>query len=295
MQEEIIEIGYAKINLHLDVTGMLNDGYHAISTVMQTISLHDKITISEIEKSTDAPRFSISCNIKEIPCDERNLAFRAALLFCKKTGINMSAHIDIEKNIPVAAGMAGGSADGAAVLRGLNRAAGYPLTTEELCSLASHLGSDIPFCVVGGTKFADGRGDILQDIPPMPDCFIVVACEGEGVSTPWGYKLLDTTYNGFENNTYTPKDTAPLLDAMSSGSIKSVAKNLYNIFEAPVLAHRPIAASVKDALLSSGALGAMMSGSGPSVFGIFDSEATASSAAETLAKKGYKPYICRPI
>lgn len=295
MQEEIIEIGYAKINLHLDVIGMLNDGYHAVSTVMQTISLCDKITISEIEKNTEIPHFTISCNIKEIPCDGRNLALRAALLFCEKTGICMSSHIDIEKNIPMAAGMAGGSTDGAAVLRGLNRATGYPLTTEELCELGAMLGADVPFCIVGGTKYADVRGNVLHDFPKMPDCFIVTACEGEGVSTPWGYELLDATYNNFSESTYTPKSISTLQSALTNGDIKEAAKNIYNIFEAPVLSRRPVAADVKATLLSAGALGAMMSGSGPSVFGVFDSEKTAANAAKALSAKGYKPYICRPV
>ena len=295
MKDIVIEKAYAKINLHLDVTGKRADGYHTVSTVMQSVSLCDVITISDIKKADEEPRFSVSCSLSGVPCDGRNLALRAALLFCAETGIHLSAHIDIEKNIPMSAGMAGGSTDGAAVLRGLNRATGSPLSAEELCQLGARLGADLPFCIVGGTKYADGRGDILHGFPTMPDCVIVAACEGEGVSTPWGYRLLDVTYNDFSEGAYTPRDVTQLKNALSDGSVKDVARNLYNIFEAPVLAHSPVAARVKELLLSSGALGAMMSGSGPSVFGIFDSDADAERAAKALSEQGFTPYTCRPV
>ena len=294
MKDKIIEKAYAKINLHLDVTGLRPDGYHSVTTVMQSLSLCDVLTISDI-KITDKTSFSLSCNKEGVPCDESNLAIRAARLFCKRVGISLSAHIDIEKNIPMAAGMAGGSTDGAAVLRGLNKATDEPLSTEELCELGSKLGADLPFCIVGGTRYADGRGDILRDFPKMPDCSILVVCEGEGVSTPWGYRLLDTTYNNFSDGAYTPKDVSALQNALTKGDIYAVANNIYNIFEAPVLAHRPVAAKVKEILAASGAIGAMMSGSGPSVFGIFDSDNRLNQAAKALSDQGFTPYICRPV
>ena len=295
MKEPVIEKAYAKINLHLDVTGLREDGYHDVCTVMQSVSLCDVITISNIKKSNTDPNFSVSCNAEGVPCDESNLAVRAAHLFCHSAGISLSGHINIEKHIPMAAGMAGGSTDGAAVLRGLNKATGEPLSTAELCALGATLGADIPFCIVGGTKYADGRGDILRDFPKMPDCSILVACEGEGVSTPWGYRLLDTTYNNFSDGAYTPKDISALQDTLVSGDIYAVANNIYNIFEAPVLAHRPVAAKAKDILIASGAIGAMMSGSGPSVFGIFDTDDRLNQAAKALSDQGFKPYICRPV
>ena len=293
MKDKIIEKAYAKINLHLDVTGILPDGYHAVSTVMQTVSLCDIITLSDIRITEEAPCFSVGCNIAGVPCDERNLAVRAALLFCEKTGISLAADIHIEKSIPMAAGMAGGSADGAAVLRGLNRAMELPLTTEELCALGASLGADIPFCIVGGTCYADGRGDILHGFQKMPDCAIVVACEGEGVSTPWAYRLLDSTFDNF--TAYTPKDISPLRSALTGGSVIDTAKSIYNIFETPVLAQRPVAARIKSLLLSEGAAGAMMSGSGPSVFGIFEDGDTAKNAARVLTEQGYTAHICRPV
>ena len=295
MKKRVVERGYAKINLHLDVSGILPDGYHAVTTVMQSISLYDEITVSDICHTEGASDFTVSCNVEGVPCDARNLAHKAAMLFCQRTGLSLSAHIDIRKNIPMAAGMAGGSTDGAAVLRGLNLAVGSPLSDEELCSLAAQLGADLPFCIVGGTRLADGRGDILHSFPKMPPCTLVVACEGEGVSTPWAYRLLDTTYKNFTEGAYTPMAIDKLRKAMADGSVRDTAGAIYNIFETPVLAERPVAANIKKILLSSGALGAMMSGSGPSVFGIFDSEEGARGAASALEVKGYRAYICVPV
>ncbi|MBE6667428.1 MAG: 4-(cytidine 5'-diphospho)-2-C-methyl-D-erythritol kinase [Ruminococcaceae bacterium] len=288
------EKGYAKINLHLDITGRLEGGYHAVATVMQTVTLCDEITIEDI-KHSDVPSFEISCNKPDVPCDERNLAYKAALLFCEASGVNVSAKIHIEKNIPMAAGMAGGSTDGAAVLRGLNKAFGEMLSTERICEIGSRLGADVPFCVVGGTAYADGKGDVLHVLPNMPRCYILVACEGEGVSTPWAYKLLDGIYSDFnENSGYEPKDIGGLLDSLNLGDKARIAAEMYNIFEAPVLAERPVARKVKALMMEGGAVNAMMSGSGPSVFGIFMSEDEAKNAQRLLYDNGFKGYVCVP-
>ena len=295
MELSITEKAYAKINLHLDVTGILPDGYHAVNTVMQTVSLFDEITVSNIKKTEDAPCFSVSCNVEGVPCDERNLAVRAALLFCKKTGISLKADIDIVKNIPMAAGMAGGSTDGAAVLRALNRATGFPLDTDGLCSLGAQLGADVPFCIVGGTLYADGKGDLLHEFPVLPECSIVIACEGERVSTPWAYRLLDETFSGFDGSAYTPKDVEGLKNALTCKDITATAASLYNIFEGPVLAERPVAADVKATLEEAGVMRAMMSGSGPSVFGIFACPKCAERAKALLEKKGYRAYVCKTV
>ena len=293
--ETIREKGYAKINLHLDITGRLDGGYHAVSTVMQTVSLCDELTISNIKKS-DSAIFRLECNNPDVPCDERNLAYKAAMLFCENAGVNISADIRIEKNIPMAAGMAGGSTDGAAVLRGLNKALGEPLSIEQLCEIGSRLGADIPFCIVGGTLYADGRGDILHKLPNMPDCALLVACEGEGVSTPWAYRLLDTVHSDFnENSAYSPKDMNALNERLKSGEIKKIALEMYNIFEEPVLSERPVANRVKELMLEGGAINAMMSGSGPSVFGIFLSNNDAERARKLLEDNGFKGYICNPV
>ena len=293
--ETIREKGYAKINLHLDITGRLNGGYHAVSTVMQTISLCDEITISNIKK-VDYSEFILKCNNPDVPCDERNLAYKAAMLFCECAGVNISADIYIEKNIPMAAGMAGGSTDGAAVLRGLNKALGEPLSIEQLCEIGARLGSDVPFCIVGGTSYADGKGDILHKLPNMPDCTILVACEGEGVSTPWAYRLLDTLHSDFnENSTYCQKDINPLNESLKSGVIEKIAMEIYNIFEPPILSERPVANKVKALMLEGGAINAMMRGSGPSVFGIFFSKKDAERAKKLLECNGFKGYISNPV
>ncbi|MBR2353569.1 MAG: 4-(cytidine 5'-diphospho)-2-C-methyl-D-erythritol kinase [Clostridia bacterium] len=288
----VTEYGYAKINLHLDMLGRLPDGYHSVATVMQTISIRDEVTVIPNESGD----FFATCNVEGVPSDEKNIAVRAAKLFCMRTGTVMGGEIRIHKEIPMAAGMAGGSADGAAVLRALNRLREDPLSVEELCEIGSKLGADVPFCIVGGSAYADGKGDVLHPFPEMPDCVIVAACEGEGVSTPWGYGLLDRTYSNFESGCgYTPRSIDGLRNALEKKDLRAVCRNMYNIFEKPILAERPVAANVKRLLLESGAVGAMMSGSGPSVFGVFTDEQEAEQAGNRLKEEGYYPYICHPI
>ncbi len=292
MTRQMTERGYAKINLHLDITGRMADGYHRVETVMQTISLFDEVTVT----LTDEPELCASCNVAGVPTDAKNIAVRAAKLFLTKICAQSGAHIAIRKQIPMAAGMAGGSADAAAALRALNRLYGMPLTAAELCELGAVLGADVPFCLVGGTAFADGRGDVLHALPSMPDCAVVCACEGEGVSTPWAYRLLDTKYDNFEEGcSYQPRGTQALRRALADGSPEAIAHSLYNIFEAPVLDARPVAAELRSLLLAGGAVGAMMSGSGPSVFGLFADDTTAQNAADLLRQNGYRPYLCRPV
>ncbi len=289
---EIVKKAYAKINLHLDVTGIRDDGYHSVNNVMQSISLCDTVTVSE---RTDG-EYSVSCTNSGVPAGADNLAVRAAAAFSKATKIKNGVNIEIEKNIPMAAGLAGGSADAAATLLGMNELFGSPLTVEELCRFGGMLGADIPFCICGGTAFADGKGEILHPFPPLPDCTLVVACGGEGVSTPQAFGMLDGLYNKFVSELfYTPRSLSLLKAAAENGNISEVASNMYNIFEKPILAVRPVAANLRRIMLSSGALGAMMSGSGPSVFGIFDSTAAAESACETIKKIGVVPHICKPI
>lgn len=288
----VTQKGYAKINLHLDITGRTNDGYHLVETVMQSISLCDDITLT---KRNDG-KFTVSCNACGVPTDERNLAVKAALLFCEKTGFNIGADIVIYKRIPMAAGMAGGSADAAAVLRAMNELSDNVLSEEELCDLGARLGADVPFCVVCGSSYADGKGDKLHAFPTMPDCYIVAACGGEGVSTPWAYGTLDGMYNGFyDNSGYSPRGTAALSAAIKDGNIESVAKAMYNVFEEPILAVRPIAKEIREIMRDNGAVGAMMSGSGPSVFGIYTDKETAECVAERIKANGYFASVCKPI
>lgn len=288
----VTEKGFAKINLHLDITGRTPDGYHLVQTVMQSISLYDEVTLSLRGDGA----FSLSCNACGVPTDERNLAIKAALAFREKTGVKYGADIVINKSIPMAAGMAGGSADAAAALRCFNKVCGNILSVEELCALGASLGADVPFCIVGGCAYADGKGDVLHDFEKMPDCHIVAACGGEGVSTPFAYKTIDDIYGGFfDESSYKSRGTETLLAAMREGDISSVANAMYNIFEEPILSIRPIAADIKETMKNGGSLGAMMSGSGPSVFGIFTDKESAERTAQTIREKGHFAQVCRPV
>jgi 4-diphosphocytidyl-2-C-methyl-D-erythritol kinase len=218
--------GYAKINLHLDVTGIMADGYHSVQTVMQSLSLCDEVSVT----LRDEPIFDAECNVDGVPTDEKNIAVRAARLYFEKVGKTGGAHIAIEKNIPMAAGLAGGSADAAAVLVALDAHFGEILGEDELCKLGASLGADVPFCISCGTKYSDGRGDILHDFPKLSDDLIfLVACGGEGVSTPWGYRLLDETFDRFAD--YVPKGTDALRSAIEAEDKHAFCGHIFNIFE----------------------------------------------------------------
>ena len=265
---------FAKINLHLDVTGVRADGFHSVSTVMQSVSLCDEVSVS----LSETEGFTLSCDVSGVPTDEKNLAARAFIAYKAATNMPHGAHISIKKRIPMAAGLAGGSADAAATLLALNDLCKNPLTLSKLCEIGARLGSDVPFCIVGGASFADGKGDVLHPFPAMPECTLVIACGGEGVSTPEAYRMLDRIYNSFSTTEdHAPIDIAPLCEAARAMDVHAVAKNLYNIFEEPILSARPVAAKLKSTLLDCGAIGAMMSGSGPSVFGILRARRSRSS------------------
>ena len=165
-----------------------------------------------------------------------------------------------------------------------------------MCKIGVRLGADIPFCIVGGSAFADGKGDILHSFPSMPDCTLVIACGGEGVSTPVAYGEIDKIYGGFEeDSSYEPKSLKPLLKAAEKGDLYAIASNTFNIFEEPMLAIRPVAAQLKNIMLSCGAVGAMMSGSGPSIFGIFDNDTSVSIVCEKIKEAGVTPHVCKPL
>ena len=288
----ITELAYAKINLHLDITGILQNGFHSVRTVMQTVSLCDTVTLTERKDG----ELTVECDDPTIPSGKDNLAYRAARAFCRELGRDVGADIFIEKRIPMAAGLAGGSADAAAVLRGMNTLCDSPMSQEQLCRIGSTLGSDIPFCIVGGATLAEGKGDLLSAFPRMPDCAIVIAKGGEGVSTPEAYGMLDSLYGGFVSpECHPPVSTLPLEKAISDGEVSAVANRIYNIFERPILSVRPVAAKIKSLMLKNGALGAMMSGSGPSIFGIFENTDAAQSAVTAIEQIGVKAHICRPV
>ena len=288
MMEKTVK-AYAKINLHLDVTGIREDGYHSVETVMQSLSLCDDVSVS----LRDDGVISCACNIPELPTDERNIAVRAARAYLEAINSDMGAFIRIEKRIPMAAGLAGGSADAAATLVALNELFDNTLSESELLSIGSSLGADVPFCISCGTSYSDGRGDILHDFPQLDKSAVfVVACGGEGVSTPWGYKLLDLTFDNF--NGYLPKGCEALRYAIENDKPLAFASHLFNIFEAPVIAERPVAKRLLDTLKANGALASRMSGSGPSVFGVFENLDFAQKALAAISPIECFACICYP-
>ncbi len=284
----VIKKAYAKINLHLDVTGIMPNGFHSVNNVMQSVSLCDTVTLLP----NDSGECTVSCNLQSVPTGDKNIAVRALKAFCEHTNKAVSADIHIEKHIPMAAGLAGGSSDAAATLLAVNELCGNLLSLDELCRVGAALGSDIPFCIRCGCAYATGKGDLLSDFPVMPDCTLVIACGGEGVSTPMAYRMLDDIHGGFAN--YTPNPIDAIRSAAERGDIYALADSMFNIFEEPILSVRPVARQIKNIMESSGALRAMMSGSGPSVFGIFEDMQAAVTACEKIREIGVTPHICKP-
>lgn len=260
---------YAKINLYLDVISRYPDGYHQIESVMQSISLHDLI---EISQSQD---LSISCTKEELS-NKENLAYRAAEMLRATISKKAGAHIHIKKNIPVAAGLAGGSADAAATLVGLNILWQLDLNSDQLQEIGARLGADIPFCLAGGTMLAEGRGEKLSKLKAMPEAWIVLITPPLHISTAEVYRMLDE------------RELAPLYlarefyDALLSGNVSHIAVMLKNLLEEVVLPIHPEIDGIKKLAVDSGALGALMSGSGPSVFALCKDEESAKRVANII-------------
>lgn len=275
-----------KINLYLDVLSRTADGYHSIESVMQSVSLCDRVTVSATRGEGD---IRIGCNLPFIPCDGRNIAYRAAHAYLEEAGIAAAVRIFLDKRIPVAGGMAGGSTDAAAVLTALSRLLGNPLPQARVLALAARLGADVPFCMRGGTALCTGIGDVTQPMESSLSLPILILLSRENVSTPWAYGELDRAYGGFTAPRVRDPRLARLTAALAAGDADGVCQNMYNIFEEVILPHRPQAAKAKKLLLDCGALGAMMSGSGPTVFGIFRDVQTRADAAAVLLRHGYRP------
>ncbi len=283
------EKAYAKINLHLDILGIRPDGYHEVETVMQTLSLCDNVEVS----LNVSGKITCECSVEGVPTDDKNIAVRAAKMFFEAVGSDSGAHIKIDKRIPMAAGLAGGSTDAAATLRALNGLFDEKLSVEELCAIGSRLGADVPFCIVGGCRYSSGKGDVLSSFLPIPeDTVFLVACGGEGVSTPWAYGLMDEEFNRFEG--YAPHGTQGLKAALESKTPEGFSNHIFNVFEAPVLSRRSVASQIKNIMKNAGAVSAMMSGSGPSIFGVFASIDEAKIAENEIKTAGYFASVCSP-
>ncbi len=281
----------AKINLYLDVISRRENGYHDLYTVMQTISLCDLVSVDFRPSEHTSIRLRASGNDR-MPTDCRNLAWRAAELFLQATDRRGEVEISIEKHIPMAAGLAGGSTDAAAVLRVLNKLCGSPLAVWQLCELGARLGADVPFCIVGGCAIAEGIGERLTPHAILPDCTLVVACMGEGVSTPWGYGELDRIHDNFgmPRSTKQGEKLATLLQ--NGAKAEEICAHFYNIFECIVPSVQPYVNRIKQTMREHGAIGTMMSGSGPSVFGVFASQEAASAACNELKAAGADAFVC---
>jgi len=272
----------AKINLTLDITGKLDNGYHTIDSIMQTVSLYDEV---ELEK-TDDGKVSLQCNKAYLPLNEKNTAYRAAKFFLEYTGINSGVHIGIRKLIPGRAGMGGGSADAAAVLKGLNELFGTGLDIRKLTEIGTRVGADVPFCVMGGTRLCSGIGEKTEPLSPMPDCTIVVCKPPAGMSTPRAYALVDKFPK--QSNMATPR----MLTALKNGNLRTVSAAVANRFD-EVMKLYPVRV-IKKQMLGAGALTAMMTGSGSAVFGIFESPKAAKACAAGLYGQG-KVYTVFPV
>ncbi len=279
----------AKINLFLDVDSIRSNGYHNILSVMQSVSLHDDISVSF--KSADEKKITVFCSNSDIPCDKSNLVWKAADIFPAVGEIEVKIH----KRIPVSAGLAGGSADAAATLIALNKLCGEKLSIDELCAIGARLGADVPFCIKKGACIVEGIGEILTPTRSMPRFPIVIAKKGEGMSTPAAYKALDEKYNNFVGYCVEKEYFDILFKEENRENAGAFCRGLFNIFESVVEPQRLAVTELKGIMISCGSKGAMMSGSGTSVFGIFDSEDDARTACEALRLCGAEAHLCYPI
>ena len=283
---EIREKAYAKLNISLDVGARRADGYHEMNMVMQSISLCDELNIS----TTEDGKLRARSNLRFIPSDERNLAVKAARVFLDAAGESgQGLQLDLLKHIPVGAGMAGGSSDAAAVLRALNRMYGGRFSCGELEKLAEQVGSDVAFCVAGGTALAKGRGELLEALPPLPDCKIVVCKPEFSISTPELFKKLDSSPVRHH------PDTAGILTALEQGDLRAVCRRMYNVFEDVGDRRMRTVAEIKSRMLDHGALGAIMTGTGSAVFGIYTEETPARSAAAELGREYKFACVAEPV
>ncbi len=273
---------YAKINLALDVVGKKEDGYHELRTIMQQIDLYDEIKLhaeAEIGGSGSQGQILISCNDSMVPTDERNLAHKAAKLLFDEFEITDSILIEIEKNIPVSAGLAGGSTDAAAVLTGINEYFGLGLSQEELIARGVRIGADVPFCVMGGSAYAGGIGEELVPLGALDDYIVLVAVPDTRVSTKWAYNKFDEIATS--GNVRHP-DIDQLRAAIEMEDFGCVPEFLGNVLEFATMPEYPIISKVKSTMMQNGAAGALMSGSGPSVYGLFMDEDKAAKAYDVL-------------
>jgi len=262
----------AKINLGLDVLGRRENGYHDVRMVMQTIYLYDNVTLNKIEES----EIQLKTNLSYLPVDDKNIAYKAAKMLMEEFNIEGGIEIILDKHIPVAAGLAGGSSNAAAVLVGMNRLFKLGLSQQELMDRGVKLGADVPYCVMRGTVLAEGIGEVLTPLTPMPKCFVLVAKPSISVSTKIVYEKLDA------HDIAEHPNIDGIIEGLDQGDLSKIAAFMGNVLERVTIEDYPIIEEIKNVMKEEGALNAMMSGSGPTVFGIFDDKAMAKQAEQKI-------------
>ncbi len=284
-------LAFAKVNLYLDVLSKRDNGYHEIESVMQSISLCDEISLEiSVCKGIEIHLNGSDCSLS---WDESNLAYKACKLFLDEAKIsNHRIDIFVKKNIPISAGMAGGSTDAGGALILLNKAFGEPFSKEKLCELGARLGADVPFCIMGGTCLCQGVGEILTPISSFKDKLMVCAIDSSSVSTPRAYAMLDEKYG---TNASRSSDIDAFLTCVKNNNFKGVCSSLFNKFESVIIPTNPSISKIKELLVENGALCALMSGSGPSVFGIFESEADQIRAYNALQDAKIRAFLCKSL
>lgn len=265
----------AKINLGLDVLGRRENGYHDVRMVMQSIYLYDDVKIERTKK----PGIEIKTNLYFLPVGENNIAYKAAALLLEEFRIKEGVIITLDKHIPVAAGMAGGSSNAAAVLFGMNRIFGLGLSQKGLMARGIKLGADVPYCIMRGTVLAEGIGEELTELPPMPKCTVLIAKPPISVSTKTVYEALDAR-KGLNH-----PDINRLIEGLETGNLPYIASAMGNVLEEVTIPLHPVIEEIKNEMKTAGALNAMMSGSGPTVFGLFENKAQARKAQEKIRNK----------
>ena len=280
---------YAKINLGLDVLGKLDNGYHIVKMIMQSIDLYDELSFSVRNDG----KIVITASDPGIPTDKHNLIYKVAVQLQEKYGTDLGADINLVKHIPMAAGMAGGSTDAAATYKALNTLWNLNMDTDTMCQLGVLLGADIPYCIKGGTAISEGIGEKLTMLPDMPDCHIVIAKPKLDVSTAWAYETLDSYKD------YAHPDIDGMAAAIREGRLSGITDRLGNVLETVTAQKYTVINDIKDILIANGAMGAMMSGSGPTVFGIYENKrlSDAEHAVIELRSRGIAPhlFITKPI
>ncbi len=279
---------FAKINLSLDVVGRRADGYHELISVMQSISLYDTLRFEK--KCGNGMSFCSNCNL---PANEDNLIFRAAEAYFEAAGTRFGLHVELDKRIPMKAGLGGGSADAAAALRALNELDGARFSLEELCEIGIQIGADVPFCIMGGTRLCRGIGEKMQEIPNLLRPFVVVVMGAEGISTPQAFAAIDEKCGDFKGALRAAEEKhKAITECLKNGKTDTVSGVIYNLFEDIILPIRPRVGEIKRALADAGAYAAQMSGSGPAVFGLFEKRAQAQDAAALFQSADMQAFVC---